>query len=91
MTRPKFTISRRRPPAPSPQVSPQMGLPPVSSVCHRCGAYVIHAEKHSDWHRVEDAKASRWEQFRTLVLDVFQARGYITKGGNTTPTDGGTR
>jgi hypothetical protein len=67
-----------------------MGLPPVSSVCEPCGVYVIRPEVHADWHRQLDAKVARWERFRRLVLDIFQARGYITTDEKTTPTNGDT-
>jgi hypothetical protein len=52
--------------------------------------YVIRPEVHADWHRQLDAKVARWERFRRLVLDIFQARGYITTDEKTTPTNGDT-
>ena len=76
-------------PADITPVSPRLVVPP-STVCEACGVYVIYPDRHETWHRREDAKASRWERFRRMVLDVFQARGYITTDEKTTATDGDT-
>ncbi len=94
MNRPKLTIRRRpvlnQPARITPELSPLVGLPPVSSVCEPCGVYVIRPEVHADWHRQLDAKAARWDRVRALVLRVFLARGYITTDENTTPANGDT-
>jgi len=69
--------------APAPG-APTVGesLPDTSGgrVCQRCGAYVVLPEVHADFHRNLDRHIR-------LTLDVFQVRGYITKGGDTA-TDG---
>ncbi|MBF6277014.1 hypothetical protein [Nocardia nova] len=94
MNRPKLTITRRQgpklsPPAEPTQASPRVVVPP-STVCERCGVYVIYPEVHDDWHSRQAARARRWDHIRDLVLRVFLARGYITTDEKTTPTNGGT-
>lgn len=52
-------------------------LPDTSGgrVCDRCGAYVVRPDVHGDWHR-------KLDRHIRLTLEVFQRRGYITKGGD---------